>query len=93
MAAPLPPPYRLEDNEYSMLDETDLVFIDPVSTGYSRAIPPKDATKFHGLHEDAASVADFIRLYVTPPQPLGFAQVYHRRKLRHNPRPRPFREN
>ena len=61
----LPPPYRLEDNEYSMLDETDLVFIDPVSTGYSRAIPPKDATKFHGLHEDAASVADFIRLYVT----------------------------
>jgi carboxypeptidase C (cathepsin A) len=61
----LPPPYRLEDNEYSLLDETDLVFIDPVSTGYSRAIPPKDAKKFHGLHEDAASVAEFIRLYVT----------------------------
>ena len=61
----LPPPYRLEDNEYSLLDETDLVFIDPVSTGYSRAIPPKDARKFHGLHEDAASVADFIRLYAT----------------------------
>ena len=61
----LPPPYRLEDNEYSLLDETDLVFIDPVSTGYSRAIPPKDAKKFHGLKEDAASVAEFIRLYVT----------------------------
>ena len=61
----LPPPYQLLDNEYSLLDESDLVFIDPVSTGYSRAIPPKDANKFHGLHEDAASVAEFIRLYVT----------------------------
>lgn len=61
----LPPPYRLLDNEYSLLDETDLVFIDPVSTGYSRAIPPKDAKKFHGLREDAVSVGEFIRLYVT----------------------------
>ncbi|MGO9199924.1 MAG: S10 family peptidase [Limisphaerales bacterium] len=61
----LPPPYRLEDNDYSLLDETDLVFIDPVSTGYSRAIPPKDSKKFHGLREDASSVAEFIRLYVT----------------------------
>ena len=61
----LPPPYRLVDNEFSLLDETDLVFIDPVSTGYSRAIPPKDAGKFHGLQEDAASVAEFIRLYMT----------------------------
>ena len=61
----LPPPYKLVDNEFSVLDDTDLVFIDPVSTGYSRAIPPKDAHKFHGLREDAASVAEFIRLYVT----------------------------
>jgi carboxypeptidase C (cathepsin A) len=61
----LPPPYRLVDNEYSLLDATDLVFIDPVSTGYSRAIPPKDANKFHGLREDAASVAEFIRLYIS----------------------------
>ena len=61
----LPPPYRLVDNEFSLLDETDLVFIDPVSTGYSRAIPPKDANKFHGWQEDTASVAEFIRLYVT----------------------------
>jgi len=61
----LPPPYQLVDNEYSLLDVSDLVFIDPVSTGYSRAIPPKDANKFHGLHEDATSVAEFIRLYVT----------------------------
>jgi carboxypeptidase C (cathepsin A) len=60
-----PPPYSLEDNDQSLLDETDLVFIDPVGTGYSRAIPPGDAKKFYGLREDAASVAEFIRLYVT----------------------------
>jgi carboxypeptidase C (cathepsin A) len=60
-----PPPYQLADNEFSLLDETDLVFIDPVSTGYSRATKPEEARKFHGLREDAASVGEFIRLYVT----------------------------
>lgn len=61
----VPPPYQLIDNEFSLLDETDLVFIDPVSTGYSRAAKPDDAKKFHGLDGDVKSVADFIRLYVT----------------------------
>jgi carboxypeptidase C (cathepsin A) len=60
-----PPPYRLVDNGESLLDVTDLVFIDPVTTGYSRAIPGKDARNFYGLEEDAESVADFIRLYTT----------------------------
>lgn len=59
------PPYHLVDNEFSLLDVTDLVFIDPVSTGFSRAIPPADAKKFHGVTEDIKSVADFIRLYTT----------------------------
>src|SRR5713226_5444816 len=36
---PLPPPYKLVDNEYTLLDQTDLVFIDPVTTGYSRPAP------------------------------------------------------
>ena len=61
----LPPPYTLVDNEYSLLDETDLVFIDPVGTGYSRASKPDEAKKFFGVKEDAQSVAEFIRLYVT----------------------------
>ncbi|QIF05093.1 peptidase S10 [Roseimicrobium sp. ORNL1] len=61
----VPPPYQLVDNEYSLLDETDLVFIDPVGTGYSRATKPEDAKLFFGLAEDARSVAEFIRLYVT----------------------------
>jgi len=59
----LPPPYELGDNGESLLDITDLVFIDPVTTGYSRAIPGSDAKKFYGVKEDAETVADFIRLW------------------------------
>jgi carboxypeptidase C (cathepsin A) len=59
------PTYELVDNEYSILDVTDLVFIDPVSTGYSRAVPGEDPKQFHGVDEDIKSVADFIRLYTT----------------------------
>jgi carboxypeptidase C (cathepsin A) len=62
---PTPPPYRFTDNEYSLLDQTDLVFIDPVSTGYSRAIPETTAKNFHGLKGDLQSVGDFIRVYIS----------------------------
>jgi len=58
-----PPPYRLVDNEHSLLDVTDLVFIDPVSTGYSRPVPGEKAKEFHGFKKDIESVGDFIRLY------------------------------
>lgn len=61
----LPPPYKLVDNESSLLDVSDLVFIDPVSTGYSRAVPGEAPRQFHGVQEDVESVADFIRLYTT----------------------------
>lgn len=61
----LPPPHRLVDNEYTLLDETDLVFIDPVSTGYSRPAPDQEADQFHGVEQDVESVGDFIRLFVT----------------------------
>ena len=59
------PPYALVDNEFSLLDVTDLVFIDPVSTGFSRAVPGVDPKRFHGFEEDIKSVGDFIRLYTT----------------------------
>ena len=59
------PPYGLADNENSLLDVTDLVFIDPVSTGYSRPLPDESKSQFHGVAEDVASVGEFIRLYVT----------------------------
>lgn len=62
---PLPPPYSLVDNDQSWLDLTDLVFIDPVSTGYSRPVDGEPARQFHGLDEDISSVGDFIRLYTT----------------------------
>lgn len=58
-------PYRTENNEYSLLDLSDLVFIDPVSTGYSRAISEEEAKQYHGVEEDIKSVGEFIRLYVT----------------------------
>jgi carboxypeptidase C (cathepsin A) len=61
----LQPPYEVVDNEYSILDVTDLVFIDPVATGYSRMLPKKSLHKYHGVMEDIQSVAEFIRLYVT----------------------------
>ena len=62
---PTPPPYRLVPNEYSLLDQTDLVFIDPVSTGYSRPVAGEKAKDFHELKKDVASVGDFIRLYTS----------------------------
>ncbi len=59
------PPYQYEENPYTWLGFTDLVFIDPVSTGYSRPQKGVDAALFHGYTEDIASIGDFIRLYVT----------------------------
>ena len=53
------------DNEDSLLDVTDLVFVDPVSTGYSRPAPGVDAKEFHGFENDIDSMADFIRLWLT----------------------------
>lgn len=61
----LQPPYELVDNEYSILDKTDIVFIDPVATGYSRMAKGEDLHKYHGVMEDIESVAEFIRMYVT----------------------------
>ncbi len=59
------PPYHLVTNQNTWLDQTDLVFIDPVSTGYSRPAPGENASEFHGYNEDIQSVGDFIRLWVT----------------------------
>jgi carboxypeptidase C (cathepsin A) len=59
------PPYRLVDNEHSWLEDTDLVFIDPVGTGYSRPAKPELGKKFWGVAGDIESVGEFIRLYLT----------------------------
>jgi len=62
---PLPKPFRLVDNEHSILDVTDLVMVDPVSTGYSRAVKGVNPKEFHGFNEDIESVGEFIRLFIT----------------------------
>lgn len=59
-----PPPYELEDNEHTWLTETDMVFIDPVGTGYSRATRPELASKFFGVSGDIESVGEFVRMYL-----------------------------
>ncbi|MES2439716.1 MAG: peptidase S10 [Verrucomicrobiota bacterium] len=59
------PPVRLVENPLSVLDVCDLVFIDPVSTGYSRAEKDVKPGDFHGLDEDIESVGDFIRRWVS----------------------------
>ncbi|RPI25075.1 MAG: peptidase S10 [Acidobacteria bacterium] len=59
------PPYQLVDNEHTWLEVTDLVFIDPIGTGYSRAAKPELGRKFWGLRGDIESVGEFIRLYLT----------------------------
>ncbi len=58
-----PQPVKLVENDCSLLDLTDMVFIDPVSTGFSRADNQNDAKLFHGVEEDVQSVGEFIRLY------------------------------
>lgn len=60
-----PPPYELVDNEATWLDQTDMVFIDTVGTGYSRALKPEVASKFFSLNGDIESVGEFIRMYLS----------------------------
>lgn len=62
---PTPPPYRLVPNEHTLLDVTDLVFVDPISTGYSRPVPGEEAQQFHSVQGDVESVGELIRLFVT----------------------------
>ena len=59
------PPFQLVDNQYTWLDQTDLVFIDTVGTGFSRPAKPELGKKFWSLQGDIESVGEFIRLYLT----------------------------
>lgn len=59
------PPYRLADNGHSLLDVSDLVFVDAVDTGYSRTVDGEDARQFHGVQGDLRAFGEFIRMYLT----------------------------
>jgi len=60
-----PPPYDLEDNPDTPLDRTDLVFIDPVGTGYSHPVGDAKGKDFWGVDEDVRSVGQFIVRWVS----------------------------
>jgi carboxypeptidase C (cathepsin A) len=59
-----PPPYQMKDNQDTWLDQTDLVFIDPVGTGYSRAKTVEIARRMNGVQGDIQSVGEFMRMYI-----------------------------
>src|ERR1700733_7958885 len=59
------PPSTYQNNPYSLLPDVDLVFIDPMSTGFSKAASGATAKQFHGIEEDAERFAAFIRLFLT----------------------------
>ncbi|MDH5610121.1 MAG: peptidase S10 [Cyclobacteriaceae bacterium] len=61
-------PYPLQPNKHGLLDLTDLVFIDPVGTGYSRVVGEGKVEDYWGLNEDATSIARFIRQWITENQ-------------------------
>jgi carboxypeptidase C (cathepsin A) len=65
VGALLPPPYALADNAESLLAVSDLVFIDPVSTGYSRVLEGTKPEPFHGYQGDVESVAELVRIWTS----------------------------
>lgn len=60
-----PAPYELTDNQYSMLDATDIVMVDPVGTGVSRAVGEAENKDFWGVDQDIRSVSNFIKTYIS----------------------------
>lgn len=61
VTAPVGPPYETVDNRHTLLDAADLVFVDPVETGFSRILPRGDRNYFYSASGDAESIAQFIR--------------------------------
>lgn len=57
------PPFSLVDNEASLIDQMDLVFVDPVSTGFSRPAKEVSLTDVHGVDEDVKAMSEFVRLF------------------------------
>ena len=60
-----PAPYKLADNAGTLLDKTDMVFLDPVGTGFSHAVGKAQDKDFWGVDQDVKSLAQFITLYVS----------------------------
>jgi len=59
------PPYPIVANPDSLLDVTDIVFIDPVGTGFRHALGKTEAKSYWGVTADAKSIAEFIRIWLS----------------------------
>ena len=79
------PPYHLVDNESSLIDATDMVFVDAISTGYSRTVDGVNPAPFHGQQGDLRAFGDFINEYLNTYGRWAVTEVPDRRKLRHHP--------
>ena len=77
-----PPPYKMEDNPYSLLDITVLVMIDPVGTGLSKPVGKAKGADFWGVDQDIKSVSQFIFQYIAAERQMELAEVSARRELR-----------
>jgi len=60
-----PAPYRIEDNQFTLLDKSDLVLVDAIGTGFSRAGDAELFKKFWGVKGDIEAFSEFIRLFIT----------------------------
>ncbi len=60
-----PPPYRIVDNEFTLLDRADIVMVDPVGTGFSRPLGEAEGKDFWGIDEDARSLAQFVQRFLS----------------------------
>ena len=88
VAAPHPPPYRLVDNAETLLAASDLVFIDPMSTGHTRAVEGGKPKELPRLRQGRGAGHRADPAVVHPRGPLDVAEVHHRRVLRHRARGR-----
>jgi len=78
-----PAPYRLAENPQCLLDKTDLVFLDPVGTGFSHAVGKAQDKDFWGVDQDVKSLAQFINTYVSRNTRWNSPKFLIGRKLRH----------
>jgi len=60
-----PPPYRIVENSSSLLDRTDLVFVDAIGTGFSRIVGKGEAKDFYGTDQDVAAFAQFVERWTS----------------------------
>ena len=79
------PPYDFVDNPNSLLDVSDVVFVDAIDTGYSRVTPGTDNSRFHGQDGDIRAFGEFVAEYLADLQSLPLSEVLDRRELRHDP--------